>query len=196
MVSRKPITQHSPLNKLGQILPSLLLAVALVALLLKVGIQNIIQPHAMTVRSGVNHIVGKFVSNRLPDFMRGTKGNYGLVVAIDPADFSCPPCFEDFLRLSDQMRPLVSGEEARRGLYLLRQSGSGPWGDSVAVQRWAQAQDLPFPIMTVPETTYTQFKLSKTTAMIVDPSLQTVFMERIPLTKDGYARIQFLMEEK
>lgn len=196
MVRSESAKVRSALTALGHIVPNVLLVAALAVVLLKIGFGDVFRPRNVDVAPHLNSTISSVAADRVQDFMRGTKGEFGLIVVTDPADFGCPPCFEDFQRLSEQIRPLVAGEEARRGFYLLRQGSSGPWHDPRAVQQWARAQDLPFRVVMVPETTYAQLKLPKTTAIVVDQSLRTVFMEQLPLTHNGHAQIYFLMEKQ
>lgn len=78
----------------------------------------------------------------------------------------------------------------------MRQSPTGPWNDSASVQQWAEAQELPFPILMIPDTTYARWGFSKTSVIAVDESLKAVLVEAIPLTKERRSQFHLLMEER
>lgn len=138
--------------------------------------------------------MGKIVRAQVPDFMNNTHSRHGIIFVIDPADFSCPPCYDDFQRVSEETGALLGHDADRGGVFLVRQSPEGFWSDSASVWRWADAQGFHFSIVMVPETTYTALGVAGTSIVVVDTSFNTVRVERIPMNAQKHQMIRSLME--
>jgi hypothetical protein len=179
-----------------RVIRGVVLALGLGVLLLKADFSDILTRQQKKLQTGPAHPASAFVRSHVTDFMKGTTGRNGIIFVLDPVDFGCPPCFDDFQNLTNEIRSLMQEETARRGTYLLRQAPWGPWSDSTVARRWAQAQDLPFPLVMVPETTHATFRLSKSSVLVVDESLETVRIDQFPLTRKAHAAVQLLMERK
>jgi len=140
--------------------------------------------------------VEKFVKARRPEFMQGTEARYGALFVVDPVDFSCPPCFEDFETLLGGLSTLAGPEAEGRILLLIRQGSDGAWSDSTAVRRWADIQGFPAPLLMVPDTVYGSFGLRKTGILVVDSSIQEVLAYEIPVERNAHSAIWSRMEER
>jgi hypothetical protein len=144
---------------------------------------------------GLNGIaIAEALRTQLPDFMRGTASQHGIIFVVDPTDFSCPPCFEDLQRICDETDALMKQRTDHRRAFLVRQSASGFWSDSASVRRWGDAQGFSFPIVMVPETTYAALGLTNTSVIVVTTSLSIVRLERVPMSMQAHREILSLVE--
>jgi hypothetical protein len=145
---------------------------------------------------GVNGIaMAEVLRSQLPDFMRGTASQHGIIFVVDPTDFSCPPCFEDLQRICDETGALTKQRTDHRRAFLVRQSAGGFWSDSASVRRWGDAQGFSLPIVMVPETTYAALGFTKTSVIVVTTSLSIVRFERVPMSMQSHREILSLLEE-
>jgi hypothetical protein len=140
--------------------------------------------------------VEAFVRLHRPEFMKGTHARYGTVFTVDPADFGCPPCFEDFDKVLGNLILLAGPEAGRQILLLIRQGDGGAWSDSTAVRRWADIQGFDVPLLMVPEATYRSFALRKTGVIVVDGSIQRVWANEIPMEHNAHAELWSRMKER
>jgi hypothetical protein len=186
----------APDERRRQLYRAFFVILGLSMLLLKSSIRDVLKRPPPAALSGITQEVSGIVRAKLPHFMQKTVGRYGMIVVVDPRDLGCPPCFEDLQRISDDLRQLASAEHTRRGVYLMRQNPTGPWNDSASVRQWAEAQELPFSILMIPDTTYASWGFSKTSVIAVDESLKAVLVEAIPLTKERRSQFHLLMEER
>ena len=136
-----------------------------------------------------------YVRLHRPEFMKGTQARHGTVFIVDPADFGCPPCFEDFERLLGNLMVLAGPEASKRILLLVRQGAGGAWNDSTAVRRWADIQGFTVPLEMVPDTTYRGFGFHKTGVIVVDGSIKSILAKEIPMGHNTHAEIRSRMEE-
>lgn len=157
--------------------------------------------HTLTGEPGVarsekGHSVEDYVRLQRPEFMKGTQARHGIVFVIDPADFGCPPCYEDFERLLETLIVLTEPEASKRILLLIRQGVGDAWRDSTTVRRWADIQGFSVPLQVVSDATYRSFGVGKTRAIVVNSSIQSVLAKEIPMEHKAHAEIWTRLEER
>jgi hypothetical protein len=166
---------------------------ALIALIVYIGVSRRWEmPNEEVAEAG--RLVGKFVREASPGRMVNTLTKNRVLFVIDPGDFGCPPCFDDLQTLEEELARRLGEEAAERGLFLVRQYSEGPWSDSVTVGRWASAQGFSFPVMMVPDSSFDQFALGKTSVLVTDETLRTIFLHRVPVGRSGRETIVSLLE--
>jgi uncharacterized membrane protein YphA (DoxX/SURF4 family) len=111
-----------------------------------------------------------------------------LLVLLRLSDFNCPPCFEDFIGFSRLMQYYVGDTPGdRRLIGLVEQSGSIV--DTCTLKAWCTANDVPFPVLLVPDSVFQHFNIAKSCVVQQRPYGKVRYVYLFPGDESGRKKL-------
>jgi hypothetical protein len=96
-------------------------------------------------------------------------------------DFTCPPCFADFLALADSLRLGAALREDRAVLGLMREGGAERLHPAERLRRWALESGLGFPVSFLPDSLFDATGARKSLAAVLDRDERVLFRAEFPM---------------
>jgi uncharacterized membrane protein YphA (DoxX/SURF4 family) len=100
----------------------------------------------------------------------GLQGRSYLLFLLDFSDFTCPPCFSDFMALSDSITRLHDGPLRTPAIGLMRPGLAFGSRDQERLDEWAHASDLRFKVFIAPDSLFVQTGFRRSCAILVGPA--------------------------
>jgi len=118
-----------------------------------------------------------------------------LVLLLSFSDFNCPPCFDDFIMLSDFMQMDSSTGGRSRVVALFRSKDLPKALRSGRLQQWAEVNRIAYPVLIAPDSIYEQIGFTKSSAVAISPSGAVILYEPFPLGRHNRERLLTLLRQ-
>ena len=123
------------------------------------------------------------------------EGRNRLLMLLDFSDFNCPPCFEDFMTLCDSIKKNFPEDGPKRVILMFKEGLVARPGDTLRIDRWIEANDLPFSIVIAPTVLFQNVQFTKSCASVVGPNGNSVYFQVFPMGGDHHQSIVKLLKE-
>ena len=123
------------------------------------------------------------------------KSRNRLLFLMSFVDFNCPPCFEDFITLCDIMRARFPNEGPKGVLVLFKEDEIANPDDPTRLYRWADANELPFPILIAPDSLFQDIRFTKSGAAVINSWGKVLFFNVLPMGQERQQTVLQLLQE-
>lgn len=133
-----------------------------------------------------------FADKSCPGFSSTAQSNK-LLFLVRFSDFNCPPCFEDFITLSDSLADRF-GNEARNRIAALFDVSDLPANyDSLWLSRWVESSGITFCAKLAPDALFTESGLTKSISAVVGAGGTVLFFGELPLGTEAHSDVLKLL---
>jgi len=106
------------------------------------------------------------------------------VIVLRYADLNCPVCFDDLMELIDSLNARMNQVTVtHRVVMLVSPENIFPGDSGERVRRWAAANDIRIPVLSIPDTVRTAGRFARSLLLIVNPDKRVLFEEAFPMGK-------------
>jgi uncharacterized membrane protein YphA (DoxX/SURF4 family) len=123
--------------------------------------------------------VVKHLRNASPPY--GSGGGNTALILLRFEDFHCPPCYDDFLLLSDSLRASLGGSSPERVAGVVPVADSSSERVQRRLREWAKAAGIAFPLVVVPDTLVSRAGNLRSTVAVLDSQGRTLFYGTLPI---------------
>ncbi len=113
---------------------------------------------------------------------------------LDFNDFSCPPCFDDFIILCDKINNVFSEDSQEHIAAVFRQSNIAILQDSKKLLYWKRSNNINFITLVGPDSIFESIKFIKSMAIVIDNNNRIIFSEHFPMNEKGHNTIIKLLK--
>ena len=123
-------------------------------------------------------------------------GSNRLLMLLNFSDFNCPPCFDSFVDLCDSMKAQLPDSGRNRVLALFRAGEVADPRDPTPLKRWAQANELLFPMLIAPDSLFESIHVQKSAVVVLGPSGRARMLRVLPIEQaDRAAMLRILRNQ-
>ncbi len=137
--------------------------------------------------------VVRYIENNAPSFAKHGNRNR-LVFLLDFNDFSCPPCFDDFIILCDKINDIFSKDSQEHIAGVFRQGNIVILQDSKKLLYWKEINNINFITLVGPDSIFKSIGFTKSMAIVVDNNNRIIFSEHFPMGEKGHNTILKLIK--
>ena len=130
--------------------------------------------HGRALSAVLSHIEKGF-----PPYRSG--GSNRALILLRFEDFNCPPCYDDFLLLSDSLHAALSPPALERVAGGVAASGLTPDRLQERLRQWTIAAGIAFPLLVLPDTLFSHAGVDRSTVAVLNSSGRTLFYRTLPM---------------
>ncbi|MGB2957399.1 MAG: MauE/DoxX family redox-associated membrane protein [Bacteroidota bacterium] len=120
-----------------------------------------------------------YIEKASPPYRSG--GSNRALILLRFEDFNCPPCYDDFLLLSDSLRTALSTPALERVAGGVAASGLTPDRLQERLRQWKIAAGIAFPLLVLPDTLFSHAGIGRSTIAVLNSSGRTLFYKTLPI---------------
>jgi len=135
-----------------------------------------------------------FLNNNENAFYNYRYGNRLLFLLYFP-DFNCPPCFDDFIYLSDFLRVQSPNKKIEKAIAIFKSDAVVNKNDTTRLQRWVKANEIGFPVLIGEDSLFQRINFVKSCVLVIDPLGRVLLSEKLPLGNSKVKKITELLEQ-
>ncbi len=129
-----------------------------------------------------------------PGFANFRNGNR-LLFLLEFSDFNCPPCFDDFMTLCEEVKERFPSADSSRYFLMFRRGVVADPGDPGRLNQWLRGNGLNFPARVGPDSLFERPKFEKSCVMVISPSGRSLFSEILPIGRENHELVIRLLAD-
>jgi hypothetical protein len=127
------------------------------------------------------------IHSRIPSYT--SAGDPRLLFLLRFQDFNCPPCYDDFLLLSDALHVALPHQTLTRVLAIVGTIDPSDTRMLRRLERWRAGAGLSFPVLAVQDSLLQSAGILKSTVAVIRGSGQSVFQGTLPIGREARQRV-------
>lgn len=127
-------------------------------------------------------------------FANFRKGNR-LLFLLEFSDFNCPPCFDDFIILCEEVKGKFPSADSSRYFLMFRRGVVADPGNPGRLNQWLRGNGLNFPAGVGPDSLFERPKFEKSRVMVISPSGRLLFSEILPIGRENHELVIRLLAD-
>lgn len=127
----------------------------------------------------INGII-TYIEKKEPSFAAINNKNR-LIFLLDFNDFNCPPCFDDFISLCDQINNICSKDAQTHIAAVFRQGDIASFENPKKLLYWQELNNINFTTIIAADSVFESIGFSKSMAIIIDNNKEIILSEHFPM---------------